>query len=287
MTDSKPGLVKVAVEGSVDDLEMGVTEEGEAYLTARGLARLCGVAPSSVITQGRQWLDGRREGRLARLLQERGVSTPSLYTLLPNGNHAYPDTVCMVFLEYYALEAKPSSEQALMAFRKLAHAGLRLFIFSALGWDPSKRVPELWRKFHDRLMLNTTPRGYFSVFSEMSHLVITAIQAGLEVDERTIPDISVGRTWSSRWTKDRLAEVYGERAKWPHTYPDYFPQSEADVEAWVYPVASLPAFREWLQTEYIGEKLSQYLKRKVTQKQLPPSVAELILEAFAPKELAP
>lgn len=278
-----PGLVKASVVREVNELEMGVLDDGTAFFTGRGLARICGVAPSAVIAQGKNWLEGKRDGRLARLLFERGIATASLYIQLDNGSHAYPESVSMVFIEYYALEASPRSEQALEAFRRLAHAGLRLFIYASLGHDPSRMLPAKWKAFHDRVALNNSPRGYFSVFAEMSQLVVAAIQAGLAVDAKTIPDISIGQGWAKHWAT--IAGQHAPRQRWAHHFPDYFPQSAAETEAWVYPVSALGEFREWLENVYIPEKFPKYLDGKVERKQLAPSAAQVILDAFAPKEL--
>jgi hypothetical protein len=64
--------LKATIEREVDGVQMGVLSDGSTYLTASGLARLCGVARSAVITQGAKWLAGEREGRLARMLVEGG-----------------------------------------------------------------------------------------------------------------------------------------------------------------------------------------------------------------------
>ncbi len=64
-----------------------------------------------------------------------------------------------------------------------------------------------------------------------------------------------------------------------HTYPESFPQSQANPEAWIYPIESLGEFRRWLDTDYLPNKYPTYLKTKVKQGLLPPSTAALILAA--------
>ncbi|HEX2591256.1 MAG TPA: hypothetical protein VHL34_07155 [Rhizomicrobium sp.] len=62
-TPSAPLAVVTARE--VNGLEMGVLEDGTGYLTARSLATLCGVVISTILQQGQNWKNGKRDGRLA------------------------------------------------------------------------------------------------------------------------------------------------------------------------------------------------------------------------------
>lgn len=282
--------LNIVVTKDVDGLEMGVLSDGTAYLSGRGLAALCGVAPSAVIQQATQWLDGKRDGRLAKLLLNAGFAKDSLFikvaappgVLSVNGLlHAYPDDVCMLVLEYYAFDAaQAGNERAVANYRKLARASLRQVIYGATGYDPQNRVPDRWRQYHDRMLLNTAPRGHFSVFREMSEIVLSAIQAGLTVDAHTVPDISVGKTWASQWEAIAGEKTYGPRTQFPHMYPDYFPQAKAGPQdAWVYPLAALGAFRQWMQETYLPKHFPNYLAGKVQKKVLLASTRDLILEA--------
>lgn len=190
----------------------------------------------------------------------------------------------MAFLDYYAFEAATPSEIAQRNFRVLAKAGLRIFVYSALGYDPAKAVPAPWRELHDRLLLASCPSGYFSIFMETSAFVLNAIRGGLRVDEHTIPDISVGIAWAKHWTDDKLDDLYGPRIRFEHNYPDYFPQAASNPQhPWVYPVGALGEFRVWLQDEYVTKRFPKYLDTKVQKGLLPPSVAQLLIaEATAP-----
>jgi hypothetical protein len=84
------------------------------------------------------------------------------------------------------------------------------------------------------------------------------------------------------WTK-HLAAV----AKYPHRYPDDHPQCKSNPqESWCYPLAALGEYREWLQDTYIeGGKFSAYLKGKVSRGQLPPSIAQLAINALVPQQI--
>ena len=48
--------LQVAAEGEFDGVVMGVLSDGQAYLTIRGLARMCGVDHSSIIRITADWL---------------------------------------------------------------------------------------------------------------------------------------------------------------------------------------------------------------------------------------
>lgn len=279
--DELAPAASIVISKEVDGLEMGVLEDGTPYLSGRSLAKLCGVSVSAIIKQAELWGAGHRDGKFARILVAAGVEPKSLYVRVGNTN-AYPDDICMMFLEFYAFEAQVQNGTALENFRRLARASLRLFIYRATGYDPQKRIPEVWTKFHDRLVLNTTPQGYFSVFREMSELIVTAIQNGLTVDEHTIPDISVGQAWAKHWKREGLEAKYGPATEFDHIYPDYFPQAAANefIKAKIYPLAALGEFRIWMQNEYLPEKFPAYLGRKAQAGVLPPSTVELILAAF-------
>ncbi len=256
-------------------------------LSLRGLAKLCGVSHNTIGDAMAAWRSGDRTGRLARLLKDAGLGGKQLHIDTESGEHAYPETVVVQVLQYYAMHAQNPTEQARVAVNLLLKAGFRMFVYNAVGYvPPSVKVPKEWRQFHDRLRLNNAPDGYFSVFMETSGFVLSAIRQGLEVDSHTVPDVSVGQIWTKHWESNNLDARFGDRCKHPHEYPDYFPQAKASgLEAWVYPNAALPTFRNWVQKTYIPEKFPKYLKNKVKIGDLPPSVAEAILLGAKPVEI--
>jgi hypothetical protein len=194
---------------------------------------------------------------------------------------AIPEDVCTLVLEYYAFEK--SSEQAVRNYRITTRAGLRLFIYNALGYDPANRVPVEWRQFHDRMLLVSAPAGYFSVFKESAEFVITSIRGGLPCNETSVPDISIGKTWSKHWEDKNLAARYGDRTKHDHNYPDYFPQAASNPQPiHVYPIEALGEFRRWLQSTYVPEKFPSYLERKVRTGALAASTAQLLVLSATP-----
>lgn len=272
----------VAVAREVDGIEMGVLEDGSPYLTGRGLASLCGVAPSAIIQQKNEWAAGNRTSKLAKLLADQGFDEKELCTrIVVNGTKvdAYGDQVCMLLLEYYGFEVSNPSDTARQYFRKLARSTLRLFIYRALGYDPDVLIPRGWREIHDRLLLHSEPSGYFSVFKEAVNIVIAAVKAGLRVDHHTVPDISIGIAWAKYWADNpKLAKKFGQRIKHEHNYPDYFPQSDSNPQDInVYPVDALGEFRRWLESEYLCKKFPTYLGGKVKQGLMPAKSARRLL----------
>ncbi len=109
-------------------------------------------------------------------------------------------------------------------------------------------------------------------------------------DVNTVLDISIGQAWAAHWKGKDLEAKFGPRQKHEHNYPDYFPQAKSNPQDMnVYPIAALPEFRVWLQTEYIPKRFPAYLKTKISLGVLPASAAELVLHAAAPgpKQLSP
>lgn len=273
----------VVANREVDGIEMGVLSDGTPFLGARGLARICGVAPSVIIEWANEWSPTStkpRDLRIKEILAQNGVQITELFrSVMHDGKplSAFPDTVCIAVIEYYAfVQPRP---QALTAFRTLARRSLREFIYTALGYDPGKTVPGPWIEYHDRMMLNSVPRGFFSVFRELGEVAVSAIQHGLRFDSHTLPDISVGRIWAAHWKQIDGDVRFGPRQRHPHVFPSYFPQAQADVEPWVYPLPALGEFRVWLQEVYLPEKYPTYIAGKVKAGALAASRAELLLKA--------
>jgi len=154
------------------------------------------------------------------------------------------------------------------------------------GKDPTERI---WAQFQDRVSLvyDNVPVGYFCVFGEIADLFASMIANGADFGTRIILDISVGLCWGKHWTESGLAKFYGERAEFPHNYPNYFPQSYSNPQMTkCYPETALPTFRRWLREEYVPKKMPAYLKSQVAQKKLPAPIANNALAALAAREAA-
>ncbi len=282
----------VVTETEVRGIGMGVLKDGTPFLHQRGLAALCGVENAHIGTISSQWNEEEQKPRINAikdLLKSRGVniSFPHI-ELVHKGRklYAYPDAVCLAILEYYAFEAGANSKlDALKNFRTLAGNGLHDLIYSQCGYDPNKSVPEAWKQFHDRVSLtyNSCPNGYFSVFKEIADMIVHLGQHGLHIDEKFIPDISVGNTWGKFWSANDFDDQFNARQKYEHNYPSYFPQALSNPqEAWCYPEAALGEFRRWYRESYIGEgKFKSYIETKVKQNQLPASFATLAISSYS------
>ena len=95
------------------------------------------------------------------------------------------------------LRRRVVSDHAAKSYRTLARKGFQEFIYSQVGWNPSGSADIAWRQFHDRVGLtyHTVPDGYFSIFKELSDLIVTLLRQGANLGTKFIPDISVGIAW--------------------------------------------------------------------------------------------
>lgn len=284
----------IEVERVVGGIEMGVLENGIPYLTQTGLAAMVGAARSTVFEITQEWQQAQATGVWPRgrmqyfrdYLSKAGFDEPSLYIeLRKDGSpyYAYPDMVCMAMVEYFAFEAQRTNETALANFRNLARFGLQKFIYDALGYTP----PDKWKYHHDRVSIlhGSAPDGHFIVFNEVSGLIIDLINADLTVNDKTIPDISVGRCWADHWKANNLEAIYGPRRDYNHNYPDYYPQSRSNPQpAKAYPDAAIPEFRRWFRHEYLPTKFPKYILTKAHLLS-GPDEARQIASMFQPKAI--
>ncbi|MCH1920137.1 hypothetical protein L9G15_11915 [Shewanella sp. A3A] len=273
-----------------DGIEMGVMSNGTAYLGARGLAALCGVAPSVIITLVKDWQEDLRfkpRGQvIEKLIKDQGGDPESLYvpiTVEGTTYHAINDTNCMAILEYYAFESQTPQEQARINYRNLARLTLRTYIYERTGYNVEDSLPNYWKTFHERITLNELPSGYFSVFSEIATLIVTGIRKGMPFDSKTMPDISVGQAWGRHWSDNCLRDVYGERIKHLHVFPEDFPQK--DPQAWIYPVEALGEFRRWMDAIYLTQKFGPYLAGKAKRGALSNTDIPALINAVQPIRL--
>ena len=137
---------------------------------------------------------------------------------------------------------------------------------------------EAYDNYRERVLLNEhLPENTFSVLLEVQPMILRAARLGLPCDQHSVPDISVGQCWGKHWVDGELAKQFGERLKFEHHYPSDYPQSKADIEAWVYPIEALSAFRLWLDREYRPKKYPAYLQRKVKEQLLSAPERERLL----------
>ena len=263
----------IKVERDVAGVEMGVLDNGIPYLTQTGLAAMAGAARSTIFEITREWerrfedptiVPGTRIGFLKDYLFQHGYDESRLYIEILKDNsphYAYPDVVCMAIIEFLAFEAQRTNGAALRNYRRLSGYGLQKFIYEALNYVPEDN----WRHFNDRVSIlkDRAPIGYFIVFNEVTGLAVDLINSGLTVNDKTIPDQSVGSHWGKYWSENDLNGRFGDRITWEHYYPDYYPQAASNPQTpWAYPDEALPLFRRWFRTTYLTTKFPAYILRK-------------------------
>jgi hypothetical protein len=285
----------IEVERVVGGVEMGVLQNGIPYLTQTGLAGISGAARSTVFEITQEWEDSfalgaSQRGRMKffrEYLGRNGYSEPKLFIeLLKNGSpyYAYPDVVCMAFLEYFAFEAQKTNPTALSNYRNFARFGFQEFVYKALDYKPDDK----WRLFNARVSLlqDKVPAGYFSIFKESSGIAVDLINAGMAVNEHTIPDGSVGGTWGRYWTKENLSRTFGERVNYNHYYPVEYPQSASNPQpAWAYPNEAWPTFQNWIRTIYLPTKYPIYILKKADMLPGGKSEAARLAAMYEPKQI--
>lgn len=286
------GEFTIVVERQVEDdgIGMGVLSDSTPFLNQRGLALLCGVRNKYIGLISSEWNapnPSDRTHRIKSALEGRGER----FAVAAHEAHfgrvkvlAYPDSICMAILEHFAFDANwEGKEIALANFRKLARHGLRNFIYERVGYS-SEPTTDLWKIFKDRVSLtyDAVPDGYFGIFKELSSLIVTLGLNGLHIDEKFVPDISVGQAWAKFWADKSLNLRFGDRVSYPHYYPKYFPQAASNPQmAACYPEDALGEFRRWFKKDYIGEgRFKSYLTRKVTEKLLPDGYVERAMLAL-------
>lgn len=294
---SPQGSLALGIEkaGDFGEIGMGVLSDGTPYLSQRGLAVLCGVENAHIGTISVQWNDTDSKPRIQKIkaiLESAGFTAETAHVEIIHAgtkNFCYPAEVCLSILEYYAFDAGTNvQQQARQNFRLLAGSKLRDMIYSQVGYDPSGHNSKKFDKWHERIAMNyqSAPKGYFHVFNEAHTIIYELIQAGADIGEKFVVDISIGIHWSNHWKSSGLDNQFS-RDKYPHCYPDSHPQSKANPhESWCYPLEALGIFRVWLQDDYLeGGKFKNYLGTKVAKGELPPSIAQLAIATLAPPAL--
>lgn len=284
----------IAVEREIDGIGMGVLSDGTPFLSIRGLARMCGVDHSMIVRITADWISDpikAREQKIRELVRAQGADDSRAFIAINRDgtiHHAIPAAVCMAVLEYYAFEARTDNEQAAKSYRLLARKGFSDFIYAQVGYNPSGAPSIAWQQFHDRVSLayHTVPPGYFSIFKEIADLLVVMIREGADLGAHFVPDISVGQHWGRFWKSENLEVVYGERKRYEHNYPSYFPQAPSNPQTpYCYPDDALGEFRKWVREVYVPSKLPNYLNDKVKQGHIAAGKATTALAAFQPRAL--
>lgn len=253
---------------SINGIEMGILSDGTPYLSEMGLAQFCGIDQKTLNEMSLNWEEERLKPRgrqIAVLLTRMDHPDSTLYRKSEvNGTiiNAYLESACMAVLEYYAFHPREPKPHALDNYRTLARYKFRDFVYNALGYKPKDAIDDIWKQYRDRVDLTqfAVELGYFCVFNEIAPIMVPLISGGVELGNKVVLDISVGKVWSTYWTDNNLESKYGQRKRYDHFYPEYFPQAKSNPqEPYAYPDAALGEFRRWLRAEYLVKNLPGYL----------------------------
>lgn len=278
----------------IDNISMGILPNGETFLSLQGLAKFCGMAPSSIIQLAQDWEKGEAQGRLRgqqleELIKEwtETESAPdSLYVQLDSRSsitgviHAVPEQIVMAITDYYAHFASVKKEEAINNYRKAAKYGLRKYIYERLNYTERDIVSQSWSLFQERILLNESPKGYFTMFDEATSIIASLIRNNISVDDSIMPDGSLGIHWAKHWKANNLSEKHGESIKIKHKFPESYRQLNPEINA--YPNKSLSDFREWFENIYLPHKYPDYINRKVNDGKINLESIPLLLSAVLP-----
>lgn len=287
-------LFHVEKQVTVQDIEMGVLESGVPYLTGRGIERMCGIAHGPFHRLTSNWDEEKLKPRgkaIQQLLDASGYTEESLYIRAELGGReitAFTEPVCLALLEYFAFISDEPRPEAIRAFRTLARLKFREFVYEAVGYSPEQKALDSWKHFHDRvdMTMDSAPQGFFGVFREIAIMIVPMIRAGIIISDKVVPDISVGKAWSLFWEANNLSLIHGERTRYDHEYPLYYPQAKSNPQpSFAYPDSALGTFRSWLRQHYIASKFPTYLLGQTKKGTMPLLTANKALEAFGGKQL--
>lgn len=162
------------------------------------------------------------------------------------------------------------------------------FIFDWMsGNNPAQKIIQQWQPYMERtsILYRSVPQGYFSIFHEAAPMIVGLIQSGVIVNDKTVPDISIGKTWAKYW-QDNLASNHSAPQDYAHYYPESFPQSASNPQmAKAYPNTALGDFRLWMDNVYLPEKFPKYLNNKQRQGAIDAVTANTLIDRFAPKQI--
>lgn len=251
-------LVPIKHQSEADGFEMGVMSDGTPYLTASGLAYICGTARSNIITLVNDWQNQRllpRGQSISQIIQRNGGNpTADLHTAIKVRGityHAIPADFCMAVLEYYAFESRSDAETARDNFRNLAAQSLKEFIYKRTGYKATGALPaHLVRYTKNRSKI---PYTHFSMLNEITLSLIAPLEeAGYTLPENLVPDISEGKLFC-KWLRENRGIEPGDFPMYNHEYPDgrVYP-------AKLYPVEYLEDFRKHFHEVWLTQKAGKY-----------------------------
>lgn len=292
---NQPDLFHIYTQIEIDGIEMGVLDNGQAYLSQRGLAKFCGIDAKTLGELSSNWEQEKQKPRGQKILESlkaKGHDPKSLFLLCEyNGTRikAYPEPVCLTLLEYYAFEVEDDKKIALNRVRSFLTKKFTDYVYSAVGYNPEEIKSQQWRYFTDRTERNygAVPLGYFSVFQESAPIFISLIKHGVIISDKIIMDVSIGITWSNYWKSELLEKRYGERLKYQHNYPLYYRQAKSNPQkCFIYPLDVLGEFRKWLENIYLPAQFTTYLLNQLRKGNLDEVEADSVVRALTGNSLS-
>lgn len=251
-------LVPVRHQSEADGFEMGVMSDGTPYLTASGLAFVCGTARSNIITLVGDWQNQRflpRGQAISQIIQRSGGDpTGDLHRAIKVRGitqHAISADYCMAILEYYAFESRSDADVARENYRNLATQSLKEFIYRRTGYKATGALPaHLARYTRNR---GKIPYTHFSMLNEITlNLIAPLEEAGYTLPENLVPDISEGKLFC-KWLREKKGIEPNNFPMYDHEYPD-----GRVVQAKLYPVEFLDDFRRHFHEVWLVEKAGKY-----------------------------
>lgn len=252
-------LVPIKHQAEPGGFEMGVMSDGTPYLTASGLAFVCGTVRSNIITLVNDWHNQRHHPRgqsISKIIARNGGDpTKDLHTPIKvRGitHHAIPADYCMAILEYYAFESRSDADVAKDNYRNLATQSLKEFIYKRTGYKATGALPaHLTRYVLNRAKI---PYTHFSMLNEITlNLIAPLEEAGYTLPEKLLPDASEGRIFCGWLRKEKGVE--------PNDFPTYeheFPDGRIVKGVKLYPVEYLDDFRKHFHEVWLAEKAQKY-----------------------------
>lgn len=258
-------LVPIKHQAEPNGFDMGVMSDGTPYLTASGLAYVCGTVRSNIITLVNDWDNQRHHPRgvsISKIIQRNGGNPEkSLHTAIKvKGvtHHAIPADYCMAILEYYAFESRSESQVASDNYRNLATQSLKEFIYKRTGYKATGALPaHLDRYIKNRAKV---PYTHFSMLNEITlNLIAPLEEAGYTLPEKLVPDISEGLIFC-KWLRDNRGVEPKNFPMYEHEYPD-----GRVVQAKLYPSEYLDDFRKHFHEVWLAEKAGKYFGDRDSQ----------------------
>ncbi|AVT13660.1 KilA-N domain-containing protein [Paracidovorax avenae] len=107
------------------------------------------------------------------------------------------------------------------------------------------------------LNLGKVPSTHFSILQEMTNTLIAPLEVrGYTLPEKLMPDISQGRLFC-KFLRDVLKIDTDALPTYWHEFED-----RAPVEAKLYPIEVLPAFRKYINDSWLPERAATYFKER-------------------------